>query len=91
MDKLAYLAKTLSRTTRKDYENYVVNAVWNRLGDDTLKPVSQQWLARPDGKGYFIDLYFPQVNLGIECDEPFHHDQKAADKARELDLMDILN
>jgi very-short-patch-repair endonuclease len=91
MDKLAYLAKTLSRTTRKDYENYVVNAVWNRLGDDTLKPVSQQWLARPDGKGYFIDLYFPQVNLGVECDEPFHHNQKAADRARELDLMDILN
>lgn len=91
MDKLAYLAKTLSRTTRKDYENYVVNAVWNRLGDDTLKPVSQQWLAKPNGKGYFIDLYFPQVNIGIECDEPFHHDQEDADKARELDLIDILN
>jgi hypothetical protein len=74
MDKLAYLAKTLSRTTRKDYENYVVNAVWNRLVDDTLKPVSQQWLARSDGKGYFIDLYFPQVNLGVEYDEPFHRD-----------------
>lgn len=47
MDKLAYLAKTLSRTTRKDYENYVVNAVWNRLGDDTLKPCRSSGLRSP--------------------------------------------
>lgn len=49
MDKLEYIVRTLSRTRRKDYENYVVNAVWNRLGDESLKPVSQQWVARPDG------------------------------------------
>lgn len=91
MDKLEYLAKTLSRTRRKDYENYVVNAVWNRLDDDSLKPVSQQWLARRDGKGYFIDLYFPQVSVGVECDEPYHKAQEAKDIARELDLIDILN
>lgn len=91
MDKLAYLAKTLSRTRRKDYENYVVNAVWNRLCDGELKPVTQQWLARADGGGYFIDLYFPQLNLGVECDEPFHEGQRDMDCRRELDLIDILN
>ena len=32
-DKLGYLIRALSRTKRKDYENYVVNAIWNRLGD----------------------------------------------------------
>lgn len=91
MDKLKYLAKTLSRTKRKDYENYVVNAVWNRLGDDSVKPVSQQWLSRGYGRGYFIDLYFPQVNIGIECDELFHKGQRESDEARELDLIDILS
>ena len=30
-DKLGYLIRALSRTKRKDYENYVVNAIWNRL------------------------------------------------------------
>lgn len=90
MDKLEYLAKTLSRTKRKDYENYVVNAVWNRLDDDSLRPVSQQWIARSDGKGYFIDLYFPQVNMGVECDESYHKTQWDKDRARELDLIDIL-
>ncbi len=91
MDKLEYLAKTLSRTTRKDYENYLVNAVWNRLEDPGLRPVSQQWLARPDGGGYFIDLYFPQLNIGVECDEPYHEGQREKDRERELDLIDILN
>lgn len=90
MDKLEYLAKTLSRAKRKDYENYVVNAVWNRLGRSDLKPVSQQWLAKPNGGGYFIDLYFPQLNIGIECDETYHLGQKEKDRQRELELIDIL-
>lgn len=41
--------------------------------------------------GYFIDLYFPQVNMGVECEEAYHKGQQAKDRARELDLIDILN
>jgi hypothetical protein len=40
-NKMLYLIKTLSRTRRKDYENYVINAVWQRLGNDSIEPVSQ--------------------------------------------------
>ena len=29
--KKEYLIKTLSRTKRKDYENYVIGAIWHRL------------------------------------------------------------
>lgn len=90
MDKLQYLARTLSRTKRKDYENYVVNAIWNRLADPRIQPVSQQYIGKPDNNGYFIDLYFPQLNIGIECDEPFHLRTRTHDKAREVELMDIL-
>ena len=39
--KRDYLIRTFSRTKRKDYENYVVNAVWNRLGMRDVKPVTQ--------------------------------------------------
>ena len=46
MDKLEYVIKTLSRTRRKDWENYVVNAVWNRLNDWGVKPVSQQYIRK---------------------------------------------
>ena len=64
MDKLRYVIKTLSRTKRKDWENYVLNAVWNRLGDWDIRPVSQQYI-RQNGKAYLIDLYFPQLNIGV--------------------------
>lgn len=91
MDRLEYLVKTLSRTRRKDYENYVVNAVWNRLGDNELRPVSQQFVTGPDGKRYFIDLYFPQLNIGVECDEAYHLGRATHDRARERTLIDVLS
>jgi hypothetical protein len=28
---------------------------------------------------YFIDLYFPGLNIGIECDEAHHQGQKEND------------
>jgi very-short-patch-repair endonuclease len=88
-NKLSYVIKTLSRTRRKDWENYVVNAVWNRLGDWSVKPVSQQYINNK-GKRYLIDLYFPQLNIGIECDEWHHSRQEDDDWQRELEIIDFL-
>ena len=68
--KLVYLAKTLSRTKRKDFENYVVNAIWNRINDPRLVPVTQQFIKDQDGNHY-NDLYFPQLKIGVECDEGY--------------------
>ncbi len=90
MDKLTYLAKTLSRTNRKDYENFVINAIWNKLNRDDIQPVSQQYVRNHEKGRRFIDLYFPQLNIGIECDEGHHLDQVAADKEREAELIDVL-
>ncbi|MBQ7352583.1 MAG: restriction endonuclease [Clostridia bacterium] len=91
MEKLLYLTKTLSRTKRKDYENYVVNAIWNRVNNPWLVPVTQQYVRATDGHYYFIDLYFPQLNIGIECDEKHHATQKTEDKQRETTIFDVLN
>lgn len=90
--KVIYLAKTLSRTKRKDYENYVVNAIWNRVNDSRLVPVSQQYVKDHSGNYYFIDLYFPQLKIGIECDEGYHssHEQKVLDAEREATILDII-
>lgn len=63
-DKLGYLIRALSRTKRKDYENYVVNAIWNRLAMGDVKPVTQQLVLWPDGRRSFVDLYFPQAMIG---------------------------
>ena len=89
-EKFHYIVKTLSRTKRKDYENYVLNAIWNRLGNLNIKPVSQQFIQNKDKSHYFIDLYFPQLNIGIECDEAHHHKKKERDKLREVTISDIL-
>lgn len=89
-DKFTYIKRTLSRTKRKDDENYVVNAIWNRLGDTSIKPVSQQYIRTAAGGRYFIDLYFPQLNIGIECDESHHKANVQADQHREVTIFDIL-
>lgn len=85
INKLEYLVRTLSRTKRKDYENYVINRIWNKLDDPDLKPVTQQYVRRKDGYA-LIDMYFPQLKVGIECDE-FHHLYQIGDD--ELRFQDI--
>lgn len=89
-DKKYYLVKTLSRTKRKDYENYVINRIYNKLDDLDIKPMTQKYVKREiEGKrGYsLIDLYFPQFNIGIECDEPHHILQEEQDKLRTEDII----
>lgn len=89
-DKKDYLVKTLSRTKRKDYENYVINRIYSRLNDLDIKPMTQKYVKRKiEGKyGYsLIDLYFPQFNIGIECDEPHHILQEEQDKLRTEDII----
>ena len=88
--KVMYLAKTLSRTKRKDYENYVINAVWNRVNHPDLVPVSQHFVRDSNGDHYYIDLYFPQLNIGVECDEKHHKAQKIADAERTYNITDVL-
>ena len=94
--KAYYLIKSLSRTNRKDYENYVINAVWHKLSNTNIEVVSQQFVkdsATANGRShYFIDLYFPALNIGIECDEPYHYEQSQLKKdfSREVTIFDIL-
>ena len=68
----------------EDYENYVVNAIWNRISKK-IRPVTQQYVSNPkdDRRHYFIDLYFPLVNIGVECDELQHIANATADIQRE--------
>lgn len=90
--KLEYLSYALShRTMNKSFENYVVQAIWNRIADPSLKPVTQQYI-RTSGGGYFIDLYFPQVGIAIEIDE-FHHGSEwhvKHDQNRAASIFDVL-
>ena len=90
-DKQEYLYRMFSHHTKdKEMENYVVNAIWARLDDLNVKPVTQQYVRRPNGYA-LIDLYFPQINYGVECDEAYHKDNTLKDAAREIDLQTALS
>ncbi len=90
-EKREYIIKTLSRTKRKDYENYVINSIWHKIDNLSLKPVTQQYIKRADGKYGLLDLYFPQINFGIECDEAHHKQYEDEDLKRQLSMEEMLS
>lgn len=96
MDKFEYLSQMFNqRTYRKKYENYVVNAIYNRVGNSELVPVTQQFVRNPNDQRryYLLDLYFPQLNYGIEVDEGHHlnPENKESDVIREQDIRSAIS
>lgn len=88
MEKTEHLARMLNkRTSGKIYENFIINAIYQKIGNLELMPITQQYVKDPDDsrKYYLIDLYFPQVNYGIEVDEAQHNAEQniIADHERE--------
>ncbi len=75
MEKFEHLSCMFNkRTKRKKYENFIVNAIYNRVGNMELMPITQQYVRSniDPRKYYLMDLYFPQINYGIEVDEMQH-------------------
>ena len=75
MDKFDYLAHMFNiRTNGKKYENFIINAIYNRVNNKELVPVTQQYVRNVNDtrRYYLLDLYFPQINYGIEVDEGQH-------------------
>lgn len=89
--KRDYLVRTFSRTKKKDYENYILNAIWQKLNRIDVQPVTQHYVRHDDGKYSLIDLYFPQLNYGVECDEFHHVFNEENDKEREIKIENKLN
>ncbi|ARK32344.1 AbaSI family restriction endonuclease [Halalkalibacter krulwichiae] len=91
MNKCDYLVKTFSRTKRKDYENYILTAIWHKIDNVNIKPVSQQYVKRKNGSHALMDLYFPQLHIGIEVDEAYHLGNQEADNLRMDDIISAVN
>ncbi len=71
--KLEYLAKMFSRAQNKIYENYVITSIYSKVNNYELRPVTQQIVYKEGEKKYYLlDLYFPEINYGVEIDEPAH-------------------
>ena len=89
--KRDYLVRTFSRTTGKKYENYILTAIWHKLDRSDIQPVTQQYIKRSHGHYALVDLYFPQLRVGIECDEPYHRRQWEKDYGRDLEMEQMLS
>jgi len=90
MTELEYIIKQISKTNKKNYENYVVTRIWHGINNTDIKFTTQQFVSRPEGH-VLTDMYFPQFNLHIEIDEPFHNNQKELDINREADIIEATN
>lgn len=88
LDHIAYMFNV--RTVGKKYENFIVNAIYTKVGEPELMPVTQQYVkSLSDDRGYYLlDLYFPQLKYGVEVDESHHlkEDQKIKDIVRAEDI-----
>ena len=89
--KREYLVRTFSRTKRKDYENYILNAIGHKLDRSDIQPVTQQFIKRSDGRYALVDLYFSQLSIGVECDEAHHIEISKEDQHRTLTMEEILS
>ena len=74
MKKYHFIKKQLAKTNKKNDENYVVTRIWHLLNSADIKMITQQYIVRDTlTKRYALaDIYFPQINVIIEIDEPYH-------------------
>ena len=72
--KLDYISRLFEKTSKKRIENYVISRIWHLLNDEEIKLIPQQYVDRNNGQYALTDLYFPQINLHVEINEPAHYD-----------------
>lgn len=90
MNKKEYVIRQISKTNKKNYENYVVSGIWHLLNDMNIKFVTQQYISRPNGFA-LTDMFFPQISFHVEIDEPHHKRNIENDLTRETDIIDATN
>jgi len=90
MTELEYIIKQISKTNKKNFENYVVTRIWHGINSTDIKFSTQQFVSRPNGYA-LTDMFFPQFNLHIEIDEPHHIKQEKLDENREADIIQATN
>ena len=74
-----------TRTSHKRLESMVLYALHYSLRDVLIH---SQHAVVVDGRDspYYIDAYFPDLNLAVEIDEPHHVRQREADSVREQEI-----
>lgn len=75
--RLNYIATLLAKISHKRLEYYVVSRIWHLLNDIEIEMVAQQYvqsvLDEKKSCHFLTDIYFPQIDIHIEVNEPFHY------------------
>ena len=80
--RLQYLESCFEKIQHKKTESYVIQRIWNLLHDDEVKIVLQQFVKLRSSGYALLDLYFPQIRIAVEINEPFHLGTKEKDEKR---------
>lgn len=74
--KLDYISKLLQRTSSKRIEHYVISRIWHLLDNYDIKMTPQQYVSRELSQYALTDVYFPQIGLHVEVNEPAHYESE---------------
>ena len=84
--KYNYLIRQIQKTAYKAHENYIIGSLLHDENLNELKPITQHYVKRNDEKYALIDLFYPQLNLAVEIDEPAHEKNLEEDFNRQLEI-----
>ncbi|MBK7589296.1 MAG: hypothetical protein IPI22_13680 [Bacteroidetes bacterium] len=88
--KLDYISRLLQRTSSKRIEHYVISRIWHLLDNYDVKMTPQQYVSRELYRYALTDVYFPQIGLHVEVNEPAHynsHDKVNSDLMRQQQIV----
>jgi hypothetical protein len=74
--KLDYISRLLQRTSSKRIEHYVISRIWHLLDNYDIKMTPQQYVSRELSQYALTDVYFPQIGLHVEVNEPAHYESE---------------
>ena len=74
--KLDYISRLLQRISSKRIEFYVISRIWHLLDNYDVKMAPQQYVSRELSQYALTDVYFPQIGLHVEVNEPAHYESE---------------
>lgn len=88
--KYDYLIEQLHRTSYKKHEAFIVSSLIHDSSLAELKPCTQFYVRRTDSGYALVDIYYPQLNVAIEIDEPHHLKNQEQDLVRQRHVEEHL-
>lgn len=84
--KYHHYISQLQRTTKKVHENFVVSSLFHDSRLSELLPLTQYYVRRDEKRYALVDLYYPQLHIAVEIDEPHHAFNADTDRIRESEV-----